>query len=77
MDQRSGTPNAWEVETNVEFLQVHVLRFLSKEDGQGLVEYALIIALIAIAVIAVFPGLSSALKNVFTNITNEVGGGGS
>gem|GEM_PF-5958238 len=40
-------------------------------------EYALIIALIAIAVIAVFPGLSSALKNVFTNITNEVGGGGS
>ena len=46
----------------------------SKEEGQGLVEYALIIALIAILVIVAFPGLSDALKGIFQNITTEVGG---
>ena len=39
--------------------------FSSKEEGQGLVEDALIIALIAIVVIVAFPGLSEALKGVF------------
>ena len=49
-------------------------RLSSKEEGQGLVEYALIIALIAILVIVAFPGLSDALKGIFQNITTEVGG---
>ncbi len=47
---------------------------ISKEDGQGLVEYALIIALIAILVIAAFPGLRTALVAVFNEITTKVGG---
>lgn len=46
----------------------------SKEEGQGLVEYALIIALIAIVVILAFPGLSDGLKKIFNDITTEIGG---
>lgn len=51
--------------------------FSSKEEGQGLVEYALIIALIAIAIIGVFPGVRGALEGVFNSIATAVSGSGS
>ncbi len=43
------------------------LRF-SEEEGQGLVEYALIILLIAVAVIAVVTLLGGTIQNVFQDI---------
>ena len=43
------------------------------EKAQGLIEYALIILLIAIAVIAVLQLLGGGIGNVFTNITNTLG----
>jgi pilus assembly protein Flp/PilA len=48
-----------------------------KEDqsGQGMVEYVLIIALIAIAVIALLPGVATAINGVLTNITTHLSGG--
>lgn len=41
------------------------------ESGQGLVEYALIIALVAIAVIVALTALGGRINNVFKTIGNE------
>lgn len=45
------------------------------EKAQGLIEYALIILLIAIAVIAVLGLLGTGINNVFNNITTQLGNG--
>lgn len=42
------------------------------EEGQGLVEYALIIAVIAIAVIVALVFLRDQITNVFSNIGNNL-----
>ena len=39
--------------------------FLSKEKGQGLIEYALIIVLVSIVVIVVLALLGPAISNIF------------
>jgi pilus assembly protein Flp/PilA len=44
------------------------------EEAQGLVEYALIIVLIAIVVIAVLGLLGGQIETVFTNITTGLQG---
>ncbi|KPK13364.1 MAG: hypothetical protein AMJ56_02175 [Anaerolineae bacterium SG8_19] len=43
--------------------------FLTHEDGQGLVEYALILVLVAIVVIAILAILGPQIGNVFSQIT--------
>ena len=43
--------------------------FSLKEKGQGLVEYAIILALIAIVVIAVMATLGTKVKNTFNSIS--------
>jgi pilus assembly protein Flp/PilA len=47
-------------------------RFWKDESGQGLVEYALIIAVIAIAVILAMVFLREQLLNQFSNIGNNL-----
>ena len=42
--------------------------FLPREEGQGLVEYALILVLVAVVVIAILTLLGPAIGNVFSNI---------
>jgi pilus assembly protein Flp/PilA len=42
--------------------------FLPREEGQGLVEYALILVLVAIVVIAILLLLGPVIGNVFSNI---------
>ncbi len=46
----------------------------AKEKGQGLVEYALILVLIAIVVIVVLGLLGEQVTNVFEQITDGLGG---
>jgi pilus assembly protein Flp/PilA len=46
--------------------------FLRNDEGQGLVEYALIIAIIAIAVIVAMMFLRGQIQNVFSNIGNNL-----
>jgi pilus assembly protein Flp/PilA len=46
--------------------------FASKEKGQGLVEYAIILALIAIVVIAVMTVLGNKVNNVFNSISESL-----
>ena len=47
-------------------------RLFKEEEGQGMVEYALIIALISIAAIALLPDLGTAISDVFEDITGEL-----
>ena len=46
------------------------------EEGQGLVEYALIIALIAIALIAALGFVTGGIQGVFERIRDALGGAG-
>ncbi len=46
--------------------------FLPREEGQGLVEYALILVLVAIVVIAILLLLGPVVGNVFSNITQNL-----
>jgi len=47
--------------------------YLPCEEGQGLVEYALILVLVAIVVIAILTLLGPQIANVFSMITNGLG----
>ena len=47
-------------------------QFIREDDGQGLVEYALIIAVIAIAVIIAMVFLRGQIENIFSNIGNNL-----
>ena len=49
----------------------HML-FLPREEGQGLVEYALILVLVAIVVIVVLTILGPSVGNVFSNIIGHL-----
>ncbi len=44
--------------------------YLPHEEGQGLVEYGLILVFVAIVVIAVLTVLGPQIANVFSRITN-------
>jgi pilus assembly protein Flp/PilA len=46
--------------------------FAPKERGQGLVEYALILVLVAVVVIAVLMILGPIIGNVFTKINSKL-----
>lgn len=47
--------------------------FLKKCNGQGLVEYALILALIAVVVLLAVKGVGLTTQNVFTKINTSLG----
>lgn len=46
--------------------------FLTNEEGQGMVEYGLIIALVAVVVIAGLALLGGKANNLFGNISNKL-----
>lgn len=47
-------------------------RFVADESGQGLTEYALIIALVAVALIATLVLFRNSIGRVFTNATTKL-----
>ena len=49
--------------------------FLNREQGQGLVEYALVLVLVAVVVIAILTILGPQVGNVFSRITSGLGTG--
>ena len=48
--------------------------FMDRESGQGLVEYALVLVLVAIVVIAILTLLGPQIGNVFSRIVNVLSG---
>ena len=51
----------------------HLRELLNREEGQGMVEYSLILVLIAIVVILVLIILGNQVKNVSCNISGGLG----
>lgn len=50
--------------------------FVSEESGQGMVEYGLIIALIAVVLIGALSALGTGLDDIFGSITDALNGTG-
>lgn len=48
--------------------------YMPREEGQGLVEYALILVLIAIVVIVILTILGSQVSTIFSTISNAMAG---
>ena len=55
---------------NIEERRKYPMLFAPKEKGQGLVEYAIILALVAIVVIAVMRLLGPKIGNTFSSINS-------
>jgi pilus assembly protein Flp/PilA len=51
-----------------------IMLFLQREEGQGLVEYALVLVLVAVVVIAILTLLGPQIGNVFSRITDGLQG---
>lgn len=52
------------------------MEFLRDENGQGMVEYALIIALISIAALGILAGIGTAIARHFTDVEGALNGAG-
>ena len=52
-----------------------VRRFLTSEDGPTAVEYAVMLALITVALVAVVKNLSSSVSGTFSSVSSTLGGG--
>ena len=50
-----------------------VKRFIQEEDGQGMTEYGLILALVAIVVIGALTLMGEEINAIFETITNAMG----
>jgi len=50
-----------------------ISRFLREEEGQGLVEYALIIGLIAVVAIAALTASGGSISSIFGTISTKLG----
>ena len=48
--------------------------WFAKEEGQDLIEYALLIVLVVLIVAAALPGVATTVKTVFQNVTTQLGG---
>lgn len=46
--------------------------FLPREEGQGLVEYALILVLVAVVVIVILALLGPTIGNIFSNLIRRL-----
>jgi len=57
-----------EVNTEVNNLIWKLRGLLHKEEGQGMVEYALILVLVSIVVIVILLTMGTQIKNVFSNV---------
>ena len=55
------------------YLYLWLKNWLESDEGQGLVEYALIILLVSIVVIGVLTTLGTGVQGVFTNINTTLG----
>jgi pilus assembly protein Flp/PilA len=51
-----------------------VVRFVREEEGQDLIEYSLLAALIAVASIAAMKTLSTEINEVFTSVYTALNG---
>ena len=53
-------------------MYVNLQALMAREEGQDLVEYALVVALIAFGAVAAMQGLSSEINSAFATISSEL-----
>lgn len=53
-------------------LYLKLSEIMSREEGQDLVEYALVVAIIAFGAVAAMKGLSTEIKNAFNTISSDL-----
>jgi pilus assembly protein Flp/PilA len=58
---------------NLRLLLQRLRHAVARDEGQGMVEYALILVLIAVVVIAVLIVVGNQIQNVFCNISGAIG----
>jgi pilus assembly protein Flp/PilA len=51
-----------------------IMRFMKEEDGATMVEYGLMVALIAVVVMVTVGPLGIAIANMFTTVTGQITG---
>lgn len=58
----------------IDTLKTSVLAFVNDEEGAALVEYGLLVSLIAAVVVANVTALGAAIDTIFSGITTDLGG---
>ena len=56
------------------YLRTYVRSFVSNEEGQDLLEYALLVALIAIVCVAMIRATGLSVNEIFTQISGDLDG---
>lgn len=74
MGRTQSIPGIEEVERGVLSKYLRLRGLLAREDGQGLVEYALILVLVAIVVIGVLTTMGTRISAAFQDIVTKLGG---
>jgi pilus assembly protein Flp/PilA len=46
--------------------------YMPREEGQGLVEYALVLVLVAVVVLIILMVLGPGIGNIFSNVTGNI-----
>ena len=71
---RLGNQTLERIQMNNLFLKMYVKvqDLMSREEGQDLVEYALLITLVALAAVTGINKVATAINTVFTNISNTL-----
>jgi pilus assembly protein Flp/PilA len=53
-------------------MKIYMRTFWSDTQGQDLVEYALVAALVSVAAVATLPAMGTTVSNVFSKITSTL-----
>jgi pilus assembly protein Flp/PilA len=53
-------------------MKIYMTAFWNDTQGQDLVEYALVAALVSVAAVATLPAMGNTISNVFSKITNTL-----
>ena len=56
-------------------LLTKIKTFIREEEGASAVEYGLLVALIAVAIITAVTALGTSLTGTFNNVAGQIGGG--
>jgi pilus assembly protein Flp/PilA len=60
------------MKTTLRNIYIRMQNLLSQEEGQDLIEYALVVALIAFAATAGMSSVASSINNAFSNLANTL-----
>ena len=69
---RASQPGGPQMKNIFHKLQVKIQSLRNEEEGQDLVEYALLVSLIALVCISGIGNVATALSTVFTNISTSL-----